>query len=95
MQYPLIESLIHTSCIKKSFIHCSSNIYFKGFYNDIDGGTYGTVRKGVKRPLSNFNFNFQKKIISSSPASTGYLVEVIPENVENDSDSDSEHVFSR
>ena len=59
-----------------------------GFYDNIEGGTYGTVKKGVKRPLSNFN---QKKIISTS---TGYLVEVIPENVENDSDSDSEHVFS-
>ena len=60
-----------------------------------DGGTFGTTKKGAKRPLSNFNFEFKKKIICSSPTSMGYLVEVIPENVENDPDSESEQVFPR
>jgi hypothetical protein len=50
-----------------------------GFYDDINSGTFGTVKKGVKRPLSNFNFAFKQKIVASVASSTGYLVEVIPE----------------
>lgn len=50
-----------------------------GFYDDINEGTFGTVKKWIRRPLSNFCFRFKTKIISSAPSSTGYLVEVIPE----------------
>ena len=70
-------------------------LIFIGFYDDIDGGTFGTLKKGVKRPLSNFNFEFKKKIVSSIPSSTGYLVEVVPESLDSDCDSDSQHVVSR
>lgn len=59
---------------------CSTNESFSGFYNDFEEGTFGTVNKrGVKRPLSNFNFKFKTKVIAAVPSSTGYLVEVSQE----------------
>lgn len=55
-----------------------------GFYEDI--GRFGTIRKDTKRPLSNFSFKFQQKVIACNPSSTGYIVEVTPEAGEPDSD---------
>jgi hypothetical protein len=49
---------------------------FAGFYDDFVEGTFGTVRKDVKRPLSNFSFGFRTKVVAKVPSSTGYLVEV-------------------
>lgn len=50
-----------------------------------------------RRPLSNFDFVFKRKIISSVPSSTGYLVEVTPEVLNRDSEhaeaADSEETY--
>ena len=66
-------------------MHCAL-----GFYDDMDFGTFGTLKRGLKRPLSNFNFEFKVQIIASVSSSTGYLVEVIPELL-----TDNEHVVAR
>ena len=55
----------------------------------MDSGTFGTLKRGLKRPLSNFNFEFKVQIIASV-SSTGYLVEVIPELL-----TDNEYVVAR
>ena len=49
-----------------------------GYCNDLEGGIFGTVKKGIRRPLSNFNFQFKRKIVATS-SSTGFLVTIIPE----------------
>ena len=56
----------------------------------MDSGTFGTLKRGLKRPLSNFNFEFKVQIIASVSSSTGYLEEVIPELL-----TDNEHVVAR
>ena len=62
-----------------------------GFYDDDENHTLiGTLKKKQKRPLSNFTFKFVKKIVASHSSSTGFLVEVIPETVGDDSSSSSE-----
>ena len=60
-----------------------------GFYDDDGNHTFGTLKKKQKRPLSNFTFKFVKKIVASHSSSTGFLVEVIPETVGDDSSSSS------
>ena len=65
--------------------------YMAGFYDDLVGGTFGTLSKtGVKRPLSNFNFEFCCKVVSAHSTSTGYLVRVIQEQEERESDGEDE-----
>ena len=59
------------------------------FYDDFEGGTFGTVKKGVRRPLSNFALRFLKKIVAQDSKSTGYLVEVNPEEAVNDNSRNS------
>ena len=59
------------------------------FYDDVDGGTFGTVKKNARRPLSNFAFKFVTKIIASDSRSTGYLVEVNPESLQGNESDDS------
>ena len=61
-----------------------------GFYDDDEKHMFGTLKKKQKRPLSNFTFKFVKKIVASHSSSTGFLVEVIPETVGDDSSSNSE-----
>ena len=61
-----------------------------GFYDDDENHTFGTLKKKQKRPLSNFTFKFVKKIVASHSSSTGFLVEVIPETVSDDSSSSSD-----
>ena len=61
-----------------------------GFYDDDENHTFGTLKKKQERPLSNFTFKFVKKIVASHSSSTGFLVEVIPETVGDDSSSSSE-----
>ena len=51
------------------------------FYDDLDGGTFGTIKRGVNRPLSNFSFKFVSKFVAEDSTSTGYLVQVHPESV--------------
>ena len=60
------------------------------FYDDDENHTFGTLKKKQKRPLSNFTFKLVKKIVASHSSSTGFLVEVIPETVGDDSSSSSE-----
>ena len=63
------------------------------FHDNLPGGTFGTVSKaGVKRPLSNFNFEFCGKVVSAHSARIGYLVRIIQE--QEDRESDSEEVES-
>ena len=38
------------------------------------------MKKGVYKPLTDFNFQFIMKVIPDKPANTGYLVKVIPES---------------
>ena len=52
-----------------------------GYYDDISGGTFGTMKNDIKRPLSNFNFEFKGKVVAAKSSSTGYL-EVIQEHNE-------------
>ena len=58
-----------------------------GFYDGDENHTFGTMKMKQKRPLSNFTFKFVKKIVASHSSSTGFLVEVIPETVGDDSTS--------
>ena len=50
-----------------------------GYYDDIEGCTFGTIKKGVRRPLSNFNFTFKGKVIASVPSRLlgGYFPRII------------------
>ena len=91
---PQVKLFVEHLCGSTSSSNYYCTILIKGFYDDINGGTFGTMKKGVKRPLSNFNFEFQTKIISANPTSTGYLVGVIAEYLKSEFDSDSEHVVS-
>ena len=43
-------------------------------------------KKGIRRPLSNFNFEFKGKIIASTSCSTGFTARVLQEHDESDSD---------
>lgn len=61
-----------------------------GYYEDEVKHIFGTNKKEVKRPLSNFSFKFVKKVVSVHSASTGFLVEVTPETVGDESETDDE-----
>lgn len=50
-----------------------------GFHEDVVNSTFGIMKKGTYRPLSDFTFHFLKKVVSEKSASTGYLVKVMPE----------------
>ena len=62
----------------RKFIMLAAQSAEASFYDDLEGGTFGTLKKGIRRPLSNFNFLFKCKIIATS-SSTGFLVTIIPE----------------
>ena len=62
-----------------------------GFYEDEESHNFGTVKKGVQCPLSNFTFMFETKIVATNANSTGFIVEVTPESIGGESsDSESE-----
>ena len=63
------------------------------FYDDLDGGTFGTIKRGVNRPLSNFSFKFVSKFVAEDSTSTGYLVQVHPESVGETYSSRSVHAW--
>ena len=72
------------------------NIKFVGFFEDAQRHTFGTVKKGQQRPLSNFTFKFVMKVVASNASSTGFIVEVTPESMGADSSSsESEDASSR
>ena len=50
-----------------------------GFHEESTKSTFGILKKGVYRPLSDFNFHFIMKVVSERSTSTGYLVKVLPE----------------
>ena len=53
-----------------------------GFYEDLEAWNFGTIsKKGIKKPLSNFSFQFTHKIIALDTSSTDFLV---PEHVDYD-----------
>lgn len=52
-----------------------------GFYEDHEQNTFGIKRKGIYRPLSDFCFTFQMKVLSEKSVSTGYLVSVKQETL--------------
>jgi hypothetical protein len=59
------------------------------FYDDVHGGTFGTLKKGARRPLSNFNFEYLLRVNAEDSRSTGFLVRVYPErSADSDSESD-------
>jgi len=53
--------------------------FFTGFYDDNTNNTFGVVKKGVYRPLSDFNFEYIMKVKANS-TSTGYIIKVTPES---------------
>ena len=53
--------------------------YIIGFHDDHVRCTFGIVKKGKYRPLSDFSFNFIMKVTAEVAESTGYIIEVIPE----------------
>lgn len=64
-----------------------------GFHEDDEHHTFGVMKKGVYRPLSDFNFHFIMKVVSDKSANTGYLVKVIPESVlETECESSSRYI---
>ena len=84
---PLLTLLLEQHMVRIIYKHH----YSLGFYDDFANGTFGTIKKGIKRPLSNFNFKFCSKVISARSSSTGYLVSVIQEREERgDSDIEEE-----
>jgi len=62
---------------------------YVGFHEDKNQHTFGIVRKGVYRPLSDFNFYYIMKVESEKFVSTGYLVSVYPEIDETTSREES------
>ena len=59
------------------------------FYDDVHGGTFSTLKKGARRPLSNLNFEYLLRVNAEDSRSTGFLVRVYPDrNADSDYDSD-------
>ena len=50
-----------------------------GFHDDNVRRTFGIVKKGKYRPLSDYSFNFIIKVTAEVTESTGYIIEVMPE----------------
>ena len=51
-----------------------------GYYDNFERHNFGVLKKnGNERPLSNFSFEFVKRIVCSNSNSTGYLVYATPE----------------
>ena len=66
-----------------------------GFFEDFEKNTFGTQKKGVYRPLSNFVFSFTHKVIACNASSTGYLVNIELEEHDNDNDDEDNAVVIR
>ena len=47
-------------------------------------------KEKIRRPLSNFTFTVESKVIGSHSSSTGYLVKVTPETIDVQQNSDSD-----
>ena len=58
--------------------------------------TFGVMKKGAYRPLSDFNFEFLLKVNAKKACSTGYLIKVVPEtHHRNGRDDEEEEDLSR
>lgn len=55
---------------------------YAGFHEDNNRNTFGVWKKGSYRPLSDFNFNFSMKVLCDKSSSTGYLVSVSQERID-------------
>ena len=65
-----------------------------GFHEDNEHHTFGIMRKGNYRPLSDFSFHFTMKVISDRSVSTGYLVSVMQEKTDtNDPERSARYAF--
>ena len=64
---------------------------YAGFHDDNSSHTFGVMKKGVYRPLSDFNFEFLMKVKALRSCSTGFLIKVTPERINNDEDDGEEH----
>ena len=40
------------------------------------------IKKGIYRPLSDFNFEYLTKVTANKACSTGYMIKVTPENIQ-------------
>lgn len=49
------------------------------------------MKKGIYRPLSDFNFEYLMKVKAIRSSSTGFLIKVTPERINNDQDNGEEH----
>ena len=66
---------------------------YAGFHEDNDRHTFGVWKKGSYRPLSDFNFFFSMKVLCVNSSSTGYLVSVSQERIdEMDDERSARHV---
>ena len=52
--------------------------------------TFGVMKKGVYRPLSDFNFEFLLKVNAQKACSTGYLIKVFQEVRQEDNEEEEE-----
>lgn len=72
-----------------------------GFRDDRTHNTFGVIKKGHYRPLSDFNFDYLTKVKAKKACSTGYMIKVTPETTRRrnetseDEDEDEDEVSSR
>jgi len=52
--------------------------------------TFGVMKKGIYRPLSDFNFKFLLKVNAQKAGSTGYLIKVFREVRHKDDEGDDD-----
>ena len=68
--------MVYTVC---TYVVCLCTI---GFYEDHEQNTFGIKKKEIYKPLSDFCFTFQMKVLSEKSVSTGgYLVSVKQETL--------------
>ncbi len=52
--------------------------HYAEFHDDIDGGTFGVLKKGIYYPASDFAFTLAGEVICKMPSGSGYLVNLAP-----------------
>lgn len=68
---------------------------YVGFHEDNNRNTFGIWKKGIDRPLSDFNFHYTMKVLCDKSISTGYLVSVLQERIdETDNERSARYVHS-
>lgn len=51
------------------------------------------IKKGIYRPLSDFNFEYLTKVTANKACSTGYMIKVTPENIRR-TNEDTQNISS-